>query len=65
MVTRRQMLQGGAAASLLWMPAIFAPSIARAAKSSGPLGGKILPTPDFATLRKDPQFLAGVRPHRT
>src|SRR5262245_4452260 len=36
-----------------------------AADGEAPLrGGEILPPPNFAQLRRDAQFLAGVRPHR-
>jgi D-amino-acid oxidase len=66
--TRRQIIRGGAAAAgLLWMPAILTRSAAQPAEDSiAPLrGGEILPTPDFAQLRKSARFVAGVRPHRT
>jgi len=63
--TRRQVICG-AAASLIAMPAILVRGEERpAADGELPLrGGEILPTPDFAQLRRDAQFLAGVRPHR-
>jgi D-amino-acid oxidase len=68
MATRRQIIRGGAAAAgLLWMPAILARSAAQPAEDGvAPLrGGEILLTPDFAQLRKNARFVAGVRPHRT
>ncbi|MFL5088328.1 MAG: FAD-dependent oxidoreductase [Xanthobacteraceae bacterium] len=68
MATRRQIIGAGAAAAgLLWMPAILTRSIAQTAEDSvAPLrGGEILPTPEFAQLRKNARFVAGVRPHRT
>src|SRR5262249_3904227 len=66
--TRRQIIGAGAAAAgWLWMPAILTRSIAQPTEDSvAPLrGGAILPTPDFAQLRKNARFVAGVRPHRT
>jgi len=53
------------------MPAIGRRSHAQpdtqpAAESAAPLrGGEILPTPDFAQLRRSAQFFARVRPHRS
>lgn len=63
MATRRQVIQGGAAAvaSLLWMPAIIRRSNAQAA---APLRPNMLAPPDFARLRPHATFMAGVRPHR-
>jgi D-amino-acid oxidase len=65
--TRRQIIRGaGAAACLLGMFAIARRSHAQAFEDRiGPLrGGEILPTPNFAQLRKNARFVAGVRPHR-
>ena len=65
--TRRQIIRGtGAAACLLGMFAIARRSHAQAFEDRiGPLrGGEILPTPNFAQLRKTARFVAGVRPHR-
>jgi len=66
-VTRRQIFGAGAAAAgLLWAPAILTRSIAQPAEDDVPplRGGEILPTPDFARLRRKARFVAGVRPHR-
>ena len=65
--TRRQIIRGaGAAACLLGMFAIARRSHAQASEDRiEPLrGGEILPTPNFAQLRKNARFVAGVRPHR-
>src|ERR1700704_3594875 len=64
--TRRQVICGAAAAvGLLGMPAIVRGDERPAGDGFAPLrGGEILPTPNFAQLRRDAQFVAGVRPHR-
>src|SRR5262245_361765 len=64
--TRRQLIGGAAAmAGLVAMPAIAARSEESAADGVPPLrGGEILPTPNFARLRAEARFVAGVRPHR-
>src|SRR4051794_6950052 len=63
MTTRRQFVRGAGTASLL----MGMPSIVRAAPAQPafPLRQIDLPTPNFAVLRRDAQFDAGVRPHRT
>ena len=67
MTTRRQIIQGaGAAACLFGLFGSASRSHAEAFEDRiGPLrGGEILPTPNFAQLRKTARFVAGVRPHR-
>jgi D-amino-acid oxidase len=66
MPTRRQVVLGLATlAGLACTPALVRRSAAQSA-DAGPLrGGEILPTPDFARLRRHARFFAGVRPHRT
>jgi glycine/D-amino acid oxidase-like deaminating enzyme len=67
MKTRRQIFHtAGAAACLLWMPAIARRAHAQPGDDAlKPLRSKFLLTPDFQHLRKTAQFFAGVRPHRT
>lgn len=67
MKTRRKIIQtAGAVACLLSMPAFARRSNAAPNGGAGtPLRSEILPTPDFQTLRKTAEFVAGVRPHRT
>src|SRR5262245_22417372 len=65
MRTRRDFVRGaGTASLLLGMPAVIQPSWAETSGASA-LRNADLPTPDFAALRGQAEFLAGVRPHRT
>jgi D-amino-acid oxidase len=67
MKTRRQIIQSaGAAACLLWMPAIARRTNAQPGGGAiKPLRSKFLLTPDLQHLRKSAEFFAGIRPHRT
>src|SRR5262245_20800852 len=65
--TRRQVIWGAAAAAgFVAMPAIAVRGDEQtAADGVLPLrGGEILPTPNFAHLRRSAKLVAGVRPHR-
>jgi D-amino-acid oxidase len=65
MRTRRDFVRGaGTASLLLGMPAVIQPAWAETSGASA-LRKADLPTPDFAALRGQAEFLAGVRPHRT
>jgi D-amino-acid oxidase len=68
MITRRQILQGGAAAALL-LPTVgikqsFADPANPVEAPLEPLRAKFLQTPNLRELRKSAQFVSGVRPHR-
>src|SRR5262249_30114662 len=64
--TRRHVTRGTAATAvgLIAMPAILVRGEERPGETRPLRGGEILPTPNFAQLRRDAEFIAGVRPHR-